>query len=137
MRLTSVEARELFSFDRLQLDLPQTLVVVGQNGARKTNLLRLLQVVAAAIDRAATFSQDAYQALVRFAGSRRLAADSAASRPCGWASRSPSRRSASCSRASSVPRSRRASCGTPRRTRTPAESSTGSASTSARRIWRR
>jgi hypothetical protein len=33
MRLTSVEARELLSFDTLELrDLPQTLVVVGPNG---------------------------------------------------------------------------------------------------------
>jgi len=78
VRLTSLEARELFSFDTLRVDdLPQTLVVVGPNGAGKTNLLRLLEVVRVAIDRAATFSQDAYQALVRFAGSRRLAASSA------------------------------------------------------------
>jgi len=75
MRLTDVEARDLLSFDTLQLsDLPQTLVVVGPNGGGKTNLLRLLQIVAVAIDRAATFSQDAYRALVRFAASRRLGA---------------------------------------------------------------
>lgn len=75
MRLTSVEARELLSFDMLQLTgLPQTLVVVGPNGGGKTNLLRLLQIVLAAIDRAATFSQEAYTALVRFAASRRLGA---------------------------------------------------------------
>ena len=73
MRLTDIEARELLSFDMLQLnDLPQTLVVVGPNGGGKTNLLRLLQLVLMAIDRAATFSQDSYQALLRFAGSRRL-----------------------------------------------------------------
>jgi energy-coupling factor transporter ATP-binding protein EcfA2 len=75
MRLTSIDARDLFSFETLQLDdLPQTLVVVGPNGAGKTNLLRLLQVVVTAVDRAATFSQEAYRELVRFAGSRRLGA---------------------------------------------------------------
>ncbi len=75
MRLTDVEARDLLSLDTLQLsDLPQTLVVVGPNGGGKTNMLRLLQIVAVAIDRAATFSQDAYRALVRFAASRRLGA---------------------------------------------------------------
>lgn len=43
MRLTSVEARELPSFDALRLDdLPQTLVMVGPNGAGKTNLLVVL-----------------------------------------------------------------------------------------------
>jgi recombinational DNA repair ATPase RecF len=66
MRLTGVEARDLLSFDTLQLsDLPQTLVIVGPNGGGKTNLLRLLQIILVAIDRAATFSQDAYQALTR------------------------------------------------------------------------
>jgi energy-coupling factor transporter ATP-binding protein EcfA2 len=75
MRLTDLEARELLSFDSLRLsDLPQTLVVVGPNGAGKTNLLRLLQIVLVAIDRAATFSQDAYWALVRFATTRRIGA---------------------------------------------------------------
>ena len=75
MRLTGVEARELLSFDALQLtSLPQTLVVVGPNGAGKTNLLRLLQIVLAAIGRAATFSQEAYWALVGLVASRRLGA---------------------------------------------------------------
>ena len=75
MRLTSVEARDLLSFDTLQLNgLPQTLVVVGPNGGGKTNLLRLFQIVLVAIDRAATFSQDSYRALLRFAASRRLGA---------------------------------------------------------------
>jgi hypothetical protein len=75
VRLISVEARELLSFDALQLsDLPQTLVVVGPNSAGKTNLLRLLQIVQVATERAATFSQEAYQALVRFAAARRLGA---------------------------------------------------------------
>jgi energy-coupling factor transporter ATP-binding protein EcfA2 len=75
MRLTDVQARELLSFDALRLsDLPQTLVVVGPNGGGKTNLLRLLQIVLVAIDRAATFSQDAYWALMRFAASRRIGA---------------------------------------------------------------
>jgi energy-coupling factor transporter ATP-binding protein EcfA2 len=75
MRLTDVEARELLSFDTLQLsDLPQTLVVVGPNGGGKTNLLRLLQIILVAIDRAATFSQDAYRTLTRLATSRRLGA---------------------------------------------------------------
>ena len=75
MRLTSIEASELLSFDTLRLDdLPQTLVIVGPNGAGKSNLLVLLRIVLAAIDRAANFSQDAYQALLRFAASRRLGA---------------------------------------------------------------
>jgi predicted ATPase len=73
MRVTDIQAWELFSFDRLRLgNLPQTLVVVGPNGAGKTNLLHLLQVTLAGLDRAAGFSEDAYQALVRFAASRRL-----------------------------------------------------------------
>jgi len=75
MRLKGIEARELLSFDTLRLDdLPQTLVVVGPNGAGKSNLLVLLQIVLAAIDRAANFSQDAYRALLRLATSRRLGA---------------------------------------------------------------
>jgi energy-coupling factor transporter ATP-binding protein EcfA2 len=75
MRLTVVEARELFSFGTLRLDgLPQTLVVVGPNGSGKTNLLRVLQIALTAIDRAANFSQEAYQSLARFAASRRLGA---------------------------------------------------------------
>ena len=78
MRLTGVEARELFSFRALRLgDLPQTLVVVGPNGSGKTNLLRVLQIALVAIDRAANFSQEAYQSLARFAASRRLGAVSA------------------------------------------------------------
>lgn len=78
MRLTGIDARELLSFDTLRLDdLPQTLVVVGPNGAGKTNLLVVLQLVLAAIDRAANFSQEAYQALLRFAASRRLGASRA------------------------------------------------------------
>jgi hypothetical protein len=48
------------------------LSFVGPNGAGKTNLLRLLQIVLAAIDRAATLSQDACRVLMRFAASRRL-----------------------------------------------------------------
>lgn len=75
MRVTSIQARELFSFDALRLsDLPQTLVVVGPNGAGKTSLLRLLEVTVTALDRAAAFSNEAYQALVRFAESRRVGA---------------------------------------------------------------
>lgn len=75
MRVTSIQARELFSFDTLRLDnLPKTLVAVGSNGAGKTNLLRLLQVVITGMDRAAVFSNDAYKALVRFAESRHVGA---------------------------------------------------------------
>lgn len=78
MRLTDIEARDLLSFGQLQIrDLPQTLVVVGPNGGGKTNLLRLLELVLVAIDRAATFSQDAYQALMRFAEARRIGAAAA------------------------------------------------------------
>jgi ABC-type cobalamin/Fe3+-siderophores transport system ATPase subunit len=47
-------------------------VVVGPNGGGKTNLLRRLQIILVAIDRAATFSQEAYGALVGFAGVARL-----------------------------------------------------------------
>lgn len=76
MRVTGIQAQELFSFDRLRLGgLPQTLVVVGPNGAGKTNLLRLLQVIEAGLDRAAGFSDPAYQSLMRFAASRRIGAD--------------------------------------------------------------
>jgi hypothetical protein len=75
MRLTSVEAREMFSFGTLLLgELPQTLVVVGPNGAGKTNVVRVCEVVQAALDRAGNFSQEAYQLLARFARSRRLGA---------------------------------------------------------------
>src|SRR5260221_4106154 len=75
MRLTEIEARELLSFDTLRLaDLPHTLVLVGPNGSGKTNLLRLLQIVLIAIDRAAMFTQEAYRVLARFAESRRLGA---------------------------------------------------------------
>lgn len=75
MRLTSIQAQELFSFSRLQLDdLPQTLVVVGPNGGGKTNLLRLMEVAVTGLDRAANFSNESYQALVRFAASRRIGA---------------------------------------------------------------
>lgn len=75
MRVTAIEACELFSFDALRLgDLPQTLVVVGPNGAGKTNLLRLLQVAVTGVDRAARLSDEAYGALVRFAASRHVGA---------------------------------------------------------------
>jgi energy-coupling factor transporter ATP-binding protein EcfA2 len=75
MRVTSIEARELFSFDTFRItDLPQTLVVVGPNGAGKTNLLRLLEVGIAGVNRAALYSNDAYQQLARFARSRRVGA---------------------------------------------------------------
>lgn len=75
MRLTDIEARELLSFDTLRLgDLPQVLVVVGPNGAGKTNLLVLLRVVLAGLDRAASFSAESYRELVRLAGSRRIGA---------------------------------------------------------------
>src|SRR5450759_217579 len=78
MRVTGIQACELFSFDVLRLaDLPQTLVVVGPNGAGKTNVLRLLQVAVTGLDRAALFSDEAYRALVRFAASRRVGAVSA------------------------------------------------------------
>src|SRR5258706_11354058 len=74
MRLTSIEAREMFSFEQLTLtELPaQMLVVVGPNGSGKTNLSRLVEVVRAAIERAATFSQESYELLVRFGAARRL-----------------------------------------------------------------
>lgn len=77
MRVTSAEAHDLFSFDRLCLgDLPQTLVVVGPNGSGKTNLLRLFEIVRVAVDRTASYSNEAYQALRRFTESRRIGAAS-------------------------------------------------------------
>ncbi len=79
MRLRTFRARELFSFDRLDLeDLPGgTLTVVGPNGAGKTNIVRLLAIIGTAIDRAATYSQEAYSSLVRHAASRRFGAPTA------------------------------------------------------------
>jgi ABC-type transport system involved in cytochrome c biogenesis ATPase subunit len=51
--------RELFSFDVMRLgELPRTVVIVGPNGAGKTNLLRLVDVVRAAIERSATYSDE-------------------------------------------------------------------------------
>lgn len=81
MRLTSIEARELFSFDRLEVrDLPaRTLVVVGPNGAGKTNLIRLLEIGRAASERAANYSQEAYWTLARFGRGRRFGAVSGSS----------------------------------------------------------
>jgi hypothetical protein len=76
MRLNRIEAREMFSFEALILhDLPeQTLVVVGPNGSGKTNLLRLVEVILAAIERSATTSMDAYHSLSRFGAARRFEA---------------------------------------------------------------
>lgn len=75
MRLTAIEGRELFSFDVLRLgELPRTVVVVGPNGAGKTNLLRLAEVVRTAVERSATYSQESYQLLMRFAAARRFGA---------------------------------------------------------------
>lgn len=78
MRLTRIEAHEMFSFGTLVLnDLPeQTLVVVGPNGSGKTNLLRLVEVALAAIERSATSSMDAYHSLSRFGAARRFEATS-------------------------------------------------------------
>lgn len=75
VRVTAIEGRELFSFDVLRLgDLSRTVVVVGPNGAGKTNLLRLVDVVRAAVERSATYSQESYQLLRRFAAARRFGA---------------------------------------------------------------
>ncbi|HTX83132.1 MAG TPA: AAA family ATPase [Streptosporangiaceae bacterium] len=75
MRVTAIEGRELFSFDVLRLgELPSTLVVVGPNGAGETNLLRLVDVIRAALERAATYSQESYRQLMRFAAARRYGA---------------------------------------------------------------
>jgi ABC-type transport system involved in cytochrome c biogenesis ATPase subunit len=80
MRLTRIDAHELFSFDRFELgDLPDgRLVVVGPNGAGKTNMVRLLEVVHAAIERAAIYSEESRRALARFAQARRVGAASTA-----------------------------------------------------------
>ncbi len=74
MRLTSLTAREMFSFGTLALDdLPtRALVVVGPNGSGKTNLSRLVEVILAAMERSATASQEAYALLVRFGAARRF-----------------------------------------------------------------
>jgi recombinational DNA repair ATPase RecF len=98
MRVTGIQAEELFSFDMLRLgDLPQTLVVVGPNGAGKTNLLRLLQVAVTGLDRAAGFSDEAYRALVRFAEGPAMSARlRQISRRRVWVLRSLSRGSAIC-----------------------------------------
>jgi len=75
VRVTAIEGRELFSFDVLRLgELPSTLVVVGPNGAGETNLLRLVDVIRAALERAATYSQESYRQLMRFAAARRYGA---------------------------------------------------------------
>jgi len=50
------------------------LVVVGPNGAGKTNLLRLVEIVRAAIERTTTYSPESYRMLVRFAAARRFGA---------------------------------------------------------------
>jgi hypothetical protein len=77
MRLAEVRANELFSFEELALnDLPhRALVVVGPNGAGKTNLSRLVEIVLAAVERSATFSNESYARLLQFASGRRLEAD--------------------------------------------------------------
>lgn len=74
MRIESIEARNLFSFDRLKIhEIPAgMLVIVGPNGAGKTNVVRLLELIHAAIERTATHSQDAHRALRRFARGRRI-----------------------------------------------------------------
>jgi energy-coupling factor transporter ATP-binding protein EcfA2 len=74
MRLTSITAREMFSFGTLDLgDLPtRALVVVGPNGSGKTNLSRLVEIIFAVMERSATSSQEAYAALVRFGAARRF-----------------------------------------------------------------
>jgi energy-coupling factor transporter ATP-binding protein EcfA2 len=77
MRLAEVRANELFSFEELALnDLPhRALVVVGPNGSGKTNLSRLVEIVLAAVERSATFSNESYARLLQFASGRRLEAD--------------------------------------------------------------
>ena len=79
MRVTGIEAREMFSFAELELhDLPAgTLVIVGPNGSGKTNVCRLAEVILAALERAATSSMDAHWLLVRFGAARRFDAHSA------------------------------------------------------------
>jgi hypothetical protein len=76
MRLTKIDATELFSFDELALgNLPErALVIVGPNGAGKTNASRLLEIVVAATERSATYSHESYGRLVQFASGRRLEA---------------------------------------------------------------
>jgi recombinational DNA repair ATPase RecF len=75
VRLTAIEGRELLSFDVLRLgELPRTVVVVGPNGGGKTNLLRLVEVGRTAVERSATYSQESYRLLMRFAAARRFAA---------------------------------------------------------------
>jgi len=76
MRLTDLDATELFSFDDLALDgLPgRALVIVGPNGSGKTNISRLAEIVVAAIDRYTMYTQEPYLRLVEFASGRRIEA---------------------------------------------------------------
>lgn len=75
MRLTTIQATDLFSFDDLSLTLdPHLTVIVGPNGAGKTNVIRALQLARLAVAFAADQSQAALQRLAVFAAAKRAAA---------------------------------------------------------------
>ena len=77
MRLTAIQATDLFSFDDLSLTVrPHLTVVVGPNGAGKTNVIRALQLARLAVAFAAEQSQDALRRLAVFAAAKRAAAAS-------------------------------------------------------------
>ncbi len=75
MRLTTIQATDLFSFEELSLTVgPQLTVMVGPNGAGKTNVIRALQLVRIAVAFAAEQSQAALQRLAVFAAAKRAGA---------------------------------------------------------------
>jgi energy-coupling factor transporter ATP-binding protein EcfA2 len=75
MRLTTIQATDLFSFDDLSLTLkPPLTVIVGPNGAGKTNVVRALQLARLAVAFVADQSQAALQRLAVFAAARRATA---------------------------------------------------------------
>lgn len=75
MRLTTIQATDLFSFDRLSLRVgPHLTVIVGPNGAGKTNVIRALQLARCAVAFAADQSPPALQQLAVFDGAGRATA---------------------------------------------------------------
>ena len=75
MRLTTIQATDLFSFDKLSLTVgPHLTVVVGPNGAGKTNVIRALQLAQLAVAFAADQRQATLLQLAVFGSARRAAA---------------------------------------------------------------
>ncbi len=72
MRLTSIEATDFLSFERLSLGLePGLNVVVGPNGAGKSNLVRILDLVTRALDWADASAAGNYGDLHQYAAGQR------------------------------------------------------------------